>query len=165
MALRLWIALNALVIFGTAAYIWLYHPHPFAVVRSGQISAQAAIIFFIININMYFIFLVIKKTPRRSVKIVLARIARALMKWHIRFALAGAAFIAAHGAVMLVVLGRVIGFAHPKIVSGIAAILALGVTLFAGWLRRRRASGFRRKFHLLAAMSFGAVFLIHMFLW
>lgn len=164
MALRIWIALNALVILGTAAYIWLYHPHPFAVVRSGQIFAQAALIFFIVNINMYFIFLVIKKSSRRNVRIVLAKIARVVMKWHIRFALAGTAFIVIHAAVMSIALGGVIGFAHPKMASGIAAILALLVTLLAGTLRKRRASGFRRKFHLIAAMGFGVVFLTHIFL-
>lgn len=161
MAHWIWIVANALVIVGTAVYIWLFHPHPFAVVRSGQFAAQAAILFFFININMYFIFLVIKKSPRRSVKVALAKGARLIMKWHVRFALAGTAFIAIHAIVMSAALGATVGFAHPKMASGIASIALLCVVLFAGWLRRRRASGFRRKFHLTSAFVFAGMFLTH----
>ncbi len=159
-----WLSLNLLVILGSALYIWVARPHTAFAVTLGQLFAQMGILFFLVNVNMYFIFLVIKKTPRRQVKISLARLSRLLMKGHIPFALFGTTLILLHAGLMLTIASRIVGFAHPKMLSGYLSFLLMALTLLTGYRRYRKASGFRRKFHLVAALVFACVFLVHLFL-
>ncbi|GHI00722.1 hypothetical protein [Neobacillus kokaensis] len=128
----------------------------------GQILAQVGIILFLININMYFIFLVIRKTSVRQVKIRLAKFSRHFMKWHIPIAIWGTVVIVGHAIINLTQIGPLIGFTHLKLLTGYLAFAMLCPTLFAGWLRHKKASGFRRKFHLTTAMTFLGIFVIHM---
>ncbi|MBO0959366.1 hypothetical protein J1P26_06435 [Neobacillus sp. MM2021_6] len=160
---RLWSLANILLIVVSIVYIWFFRPHDSSLVITGQVLAQVAVILFFININMYFIFLVIRKTSVRKVKIRLAKFSRYLMKWHIKIALLGATVIIGHALINFYELGPVIGYGHLKIWSGYLAILLLGTTLVAGYLRHKKASGLRRKFHLISAMAFLAAFLLHMF--
>lgn len=148
----------------TVIYIWIFRTHDSQIVTLGQIFAQVAIILFIINVNMYFIFLVIRRTKVRKLKITLAKISRHMMKSHIKLAVFGTILIVFHGGIMLVKLGEVIGYTNPKLVSGMIAILCLTVTLVAGYLRHKKSSGFRRKFHYTTAFLFTFVFLLHLFL-
>ncbi|WP_010282922.1 hypothetical protein [Bacillus timonensis] len=164
MAYYIWISLNAILIISTMIYIWIFRTHDSQIVTLGQIFAQIAIILFLVNVNMYFIFLVIRRTKVRKMKITLAKISRQMMKSHIKIAVVGTILIVFHGGTMLVKLGEVIGYLNPKIMSGILAILCLAVTLFAGYLRHKKSSGFRRKFHYTAAFLFTFVFLLHVFL-
>lgn len=161
---RLWTLLNIVVISFTAIYIWFLRPHQDSYIVWSQLLAQAAIILFFINLNMYFLFLVIRKTSIRKVKIRLAGISRFLMKWHIKIALAGAVAIAGHAIINLTEIGPLVGYSHLKLLSGYLAFAFLLITLFAGYLRHKRASGFRRRFHLISAMAFLAAFLLHMFM-
>lgn len=159
----IWISVNVLIILAILIYIWLFNPSPSKMVRSGQIFSQIAVLLFIVNINMHFIFKIIKKSERRSIKIMLAKIARKMMKWHAPIAIVGTSFILVHAGIMLVQLGHVIGYAHPKMVSGYVALFILTLTLIGGYRRAQRSSGFRRKFHLTFALIFGGIFLIHIF--
>lgn len=161
---RLWMFGNIAAIVISIVYIWLIRPHDSSILITAQLLAQMGVILFLVNINMYFIFLVIRKTSLRKVKITLAKFSRYLMKWHIRIALYGTTVIFGHAFINLYVLGPVIGFNHLKLLSGYLAILSLLFTLFAGYLRHKKASGFRRKFHLITAMAFLGVFLLHMFI-
>jgi hypothetical protein len=129
-----------------------------------QFLGQAAILLFFININMYFIFLVIRKTSLRNVKIRLAKFSRQMMKFHIPIALLGTILILGHAGINLKVLGPIFGYTHLKLVSGYFSFLFLLIVLYAGYLRHLKASGFRRKFHLVSAMVFFAMFLLHMFM-
>jgi len=160
----IWIIVNALVVFGTAIYIWLVTPHPSVIVRSAQFFSQIAIILFFVNINMYFIFLVIKKSNIKKIKINLTKIARKMMKWHIYIAILGTALIIVHAQIMMTQVGGVIGYFHPKMLSGYIAFLLLAFTLWGGYRRHKKSSGFRRKFHLIMAFIFGGLFMIHLFL-
>ncbi len=148
----------------TFIYIWVFRSHDSQIVTLGQVFAQFAIILFIVNVNMYFIFLVIRRTKVRKLKIALAKMSRHMMKSHIKLAIIGTILIVFHGGIMLVKLGGIVGYTNPKIISGILAILCLAVTLFAGYRRYKKASGFRRKFHYTTAFIFTFVFLVHLFL-
>ncbi len=128
----------------------------------GQLAAQLAVSLFLVNLSLAFLFFVIKRSAWKAVKIAFVKLARKLMKSHIPVGIAGTALIVIHAGVMLAQLGRYVGYVHPKMVSGYAAILLLGVTVAAGYLRSRRASGFRRKFHLAAALVFAAFALVHL---
>ena len=159
---RFWTFMNIAVISFSIIYIWFFRPHNSSLLVASQLFSQIAIILFFININMYFIFLVIRKTTVRKVKIRLAKISRFLMKGHIKIALLGALAITGHAVINLSKFAPAIGFFHVKIITGYLAFTALLVTLFAGYLRHKRASGFRRRFHLISAMTFLVAFLLHM---
>lgn len=162
MAHILWIAANLIFILLSTTIIWLIRPHLTFFVSLGQLFAQIAILLFLININMYFIFLVIRKSTRRKVKVTLANFSRRMMRAHIPLAISGTFLILLHAGIMLWQLTPHFGFLHPKWLTGYLAILLLSVTLFAGALRHARASGFRRRFHLILALLFGLFFLLHL---
>jgi hypothetical protein len=159
-----WIIINVLFIIVSALYIWTFHPYDSSVILFGKLFAQLAIILFLINVNMYFIFLVIRKSKVRNVKISLSKLSRKMMKAHIPIALAGTSLIVIHAGIMLFQLGEIIGFIHPKMITGYIGMFLLSITLFAGILRHKKSSGFRRKFHLTMAMIFTGVFIFHLFL-
>lgn len=161
---KLWIAVNGILILFSFIYIWFFHQHDSSLVISARFLAQIAMVLFLININMYFIFLVIRKTSVRLVKIRLAKFSRVMMKWHISIAGTATTIIIGHGAINLYEIAPVIGFNNLKLISGYLAILFLFLTLAAGYLRHKKSSGFRRKFHLTTAMIFFLVFLVHMFI-
>ncbi|QCJ40931.1 hypothetical protein FAY30_02850 [Bacillus sp. S3] len=161
---RLWSAANIVLIVVSIVYIWFFRPHDSSLIVTGQVLAQAAVFLFLININMYFIFLVIRRTTIRKVKIRLAKFSRYLMKWHIKIALLGTTVIIGHALINIYEFGAMLGYGHGKLLSGYLAIVLLGITLIAGLLRHKKASGFRRKFHLITAMTFLSAFLLHMFL-
>lgn len=164
MAYYIWIIINALLVISTIIYIWIFRLHDSQIITLGQVFAQIAIILFIINVNMYFIFLVIRRTKVRKFKITLAKMSRQMMKSHIKLAIIGTILIVFHGGIMLVKLGELIGYVNPKMMSGMLAILLLAITLFAGYLRHKKSSGFRRKFHYTSAFLFTILFMVHLFL-
>ncbi|MEH7176924.1 hypothetical protein [Neobacillus vireti] len=161
---KLWIAVNSCFIVFSMIYIWFFRPHDSSLVVTAQFLAQIAMLLFLININMYFIFLVIRKTSVRQVKIRLAKFSRSMMKWHISIAVTATTIIIGHAAINLYEIAPAVGYDNLKLVSGYLAIAILFVTLAAGYLRHKKSSGFRRKFHLTTAMVFFIVFLIHMFI-
>jgi hypothetical protein len=161
---KLWIAVNSILIIFSFIYIWFFRQHDSSLVILAQFLAQIAMVLFLININMYFIFLVIRKTSVRQVKIRLAKFSRVMMKWHISIAITATTIIIGHAAINLYEIAPIIGFSDLKLVSGYLAISFLLLTLAAGYLRHKRSSGIRRKFHLTTAMLFFLVFLVHMFI-
>lgn len=160
---RLWIALNLSLVVTIFVYIWFFRPHDSSTIILGQIMAQMGILLFITNVNMYFIFLVIRKTPQRKVKVSLAKFSRKMMKGHIKIAVSGAILIVIHAWIMMNQFGSILGYDHMKLLSGYLAICFLTVTFFSGFLRHKKSSGYRRKFHLGSAMIFAVVFLFHLF--
>ncbi len=159
---KIWIAINSILIVFSFIYIWFFRPHDSSLVVTAQLLAQIAMFLFLININMYFIFLVIRKTSVRQVKIRLAKFSRVMMKWHITIAVTATTVILGHAAINLYEIAPVIGFTSLKLVSGYIALSLLILTLAAGYRRHKKASGFRRKFHLVTAMLFFLMFMLHM---
>jgi hypothetical protein len=87
-----------------------------------------------------------------------------MMKWHIKIAITATTIIIGHAAINLYEIAPVIGFGELKLISGYLALALLALTLAAGYLRHKKATGFRRKFHLTTAMVFFLLFLLHMFI-
>ncbi|MFT4415239.1 hypothetical protein ACLM5H_15365 [Fredinandcohnia humi] len=162
MSYIIWILVNVLLVLAISMYIWIFRIEDTRLLMLGQVLAQISLLLFIINLNMYFIFLVIRKTKVRKVKIILAKLSRRMMKGHISIAIFGAILIIFHGEIMLLKLGASIGYTHSKIITGEIAILFLVITLFAGYLRHKKSSGRRRKFHFLSAFLFLIMVLLHM---
>ncbi|WML24019.1 hypothetical protein [Neobacillus sp. OS1-33] len=159
---RIWTVTNVLLIIGSIIYIWFFRPHDSILIVISQFSAQIAMILFIFNVNMYFIFLLIRKTKQRKIKIRLATFSRYFMKWHIKIAISAAILIIGHSWINLFKIGPIIGFGHIKLLMGYSSFIFLIITLFAGYLRHKKASGFRKRFHRIIAMIFTVIFLIHM---
>ena len=164
MSYYLWIAINIIFIGVVMTYTWSIQGNYSSIILIGQLFAQIAVLFFAINLNVFFIIQVIKKAQKKKVKISLAKLLRKLMKYHVRIASIGSIFIIIHATIMLYHVGNSIGYIHPKFLSGYIAIFALSINLFAGYLRHNRASGIRRKFHLYMAFIFALFFSVHLFI-
>jgi hypothetical protein len=161
---RIWTVANTLLIICSIIYIWFFRAHNSSFIVISQLLAQIAIILFIFNVNMYFIFLIIRKTKQRKIKIRLATFSRYFMKWHIKIAVTATILIIGHAIINLIKIGPVIGYGSLKMLMGYTSFFFLLVTLFAGYMRHKKATGFRKKFHRILAMVFTVIFLIHMFL-
>lgn len=159
---RVWKVTNVLLIIGSIIYIWFFRSHNSTLIIVSQFFAQVSIVLFIFNVNMYFIFLLIRKVKQREVKIRLAIFSRYFMKWHIKIAITSTLLIILHTWINLSNIVPLIGYGHFKVLMGYVSFIFLFVTLFAGYLRHKKASGFRRKFHRTMAMLFTVIFLIHM---
>jgi hypothetical protein len=158
---RTWVLLALLAVAGTAACIGWFRPEPYNLYRFGGGVAVAAALLFALNLSYAALFQAIKRSSARSLRVRLAKLARKAMPWHIPIGIVGTALIVVHAGVMLTQFGITV---HPKMTTGLASLLLLGLALFAGVLRSRRASGFRRKFHLTTAFLFAASFLVHGYL-
>lgn len=158
----IWIIGNVWIVLATIVYIWLFRRHDSSIVVISQILAQVAIILFMINVNMYFIFLVIRKTPHRKVKIRLANLARQLMKWHIKIAITATIIILGHIIINFSEFGPILRYSHLKMLTGYISTLFLISTLLAGYLRHKKANGFRKKFHRILAIIFVIMFFAHL---
>jgi hypothetical protein len=159
-----WVTMNLVFLMISTIYIWLFGSNDSSIILTGTILSQIAIVLFLINVNMYFILLVIRKSKKRNIKITLSRYSRKMMKAHIPIALIGTSFIILHGGIMIVEIGELVGYGHPKLVTGYIGILLLALTIFGGYRRHKKASGYRRKFHLISALGFTIIFIIHLFL-
>lgn len=157
-----WLISNATFILLVIFWSFWHRDYSSPIIVVGKTFAVIAVILFLINLNMYFIFLIIRKSKAKGVKKTLALFSRRMMKLHVPIAITGVALILIHAIIM-------ISF-HPlelvdvKKISGIVALAVLAVHLFSGWLRRKKASGFRRLFHLRMAFIFLFFFLVHIFM-
>lgn len=156
-----WLTINVTVVF--LIVLWsMLQKNESSTILVAKIAAQGAFILFLTNLNMYFVFTFIRKSKQREVKIKLAKIAKRLMKFHIPIAFTATLFSIFHGVIMVDVNWFHLKLAKP--ISGIFTIFLLSIVLFSGFLRRRKATGRRRKFHYLTAFTFFGLLLLHIFL-
>lgn len=156
-----WIIVNVLTIFIIIFWSFL-KGYDSNYILMGKILAQAAFILFLVNINMYFVFLLIRKTKVRHVKIKLAKISKEMMKYHIPIALTATVIIFFHALIMF--YAHIEQFWKTKTASGILSIGLLAILLYSGLLRRRKATGKRRRFHYTMAFVFLGIVIIHIFI-
>jgi len=155
-----WISVNIITIF--IIILWsLYQGYDSNYILIGKILAQGAFILFLININMYFVFLLIRKSKIRNVKIQLAKISKRMMKYHIPIAITATVLISIHAGIMIYTHFEQLF--HWKTVSGAIAVCVLVILLFSGLLRRWKATGNRRRFHYIMAFIFFIFVIFHIF--
>ncbi|WP_017755496.1 hypothetical protein [Calidifontibacillus oryziterrae] len=159
--MRGWIISNLLFIFIIIFLSFWNEEYHSPILSIGQSFAVIAVLLFLINVNMFFIFLIIKKSKRKDLKKNLALFSRKLMKAHVPIGITATAIITIHAVIMIYF--HPYGVFHMKKLSGFVAICILVIHLYSGWLRRKKASGFRRKFHLRMAFVFLGFFLLHIF--
>lgn len=156
-----WLTINIITVL--LIVLWsLYQGYDSNYILIGKIIAQAAFILFLININMYFVFLLIRKSKIRNVKVKLAQISKKMMRYHIPIAITASLLIIVHAALMI--SAYVTDLWKAKTVCGAAAIGILIILLFSGLLRRWKASGKRRKFHFTMAFVFFGFVILHVFI-
>jgi len=143
--------------------LWsLYRGYDSYYILLGKIAAQAAFILFLVNVNMYFVFLLIRKSKVRNVKVRLAKISKTMMKYHIPLAITATLLIVTHSAMMINAHSSQLW--NVKTTVGALSLSLLGVLLYSGWRRHRKATGQRRKFHYTMAFTFFGFVLLHIFL-
>ncbi|MBP2242796.1 hypothetical protein J2Z40_003377 [Cytobacillus eiseniae] len=156
-----WLIMNGLTII--IIVLWsLYRGYESNYILIGKIISQAAFILFLININMYFVFLLIRKSKIRKVKIQLAKISKKMMKFHIPIAITATVLIISHAAIMITAHQEQLWKA--KTITGAVAFSLLVLLLYSGLLRRWKASGKRRRFHYTMAFIFLGFVLFHVFI-
>lgn len=155
-----WIAVNILFIIAVIVWSWTRETISIEILTARTI-AQLSIIFFLANINLYFVFLIIRKSKNRDVKKGLAKLSRKAMKLHIPIAVTGTSLILIHAIIML--SAHPLAFLSLKKISGLCAIIVLFILLCSGLLRRWKATGFRRRFHITMAFTFLLFLIIHIF--
>ncbi|WP_264803954.1 hypothetical protein [Cytobacillus sp. NCCP-133] len=155
-----WLGLNILTVL--LILLWSWHQGCDSnQILLGKVLAQAAFILFLINLNMYFLFLLIRKSKIRKVKVTLAKTSKRMMKYHIAIAIPASMLILIHAVIMISV--RLEDLWQAKAVSGIATLIVLSVLIFSGMLRRRKSTGKRRKFHYMLAFLFFVFVFLHVF--
>lgn len=159
--MKRWLIGNTLFILLIISWTIWKREYSSPIIIAGQSFAVMAVILFLININMYFIFLIIRKSKIKEIKKKLALFSRKMMKLHVPIAITAASFISIHAILMLSF--HPISILDIKKLTGIAALGVLLVHLYSGWLRSNKASGVRRKFHLRMAFVFLFFFLVHVF--
>ncbi|MBB6454022.1 MFS family permease [Salirhabdus euzebyi] len=100
----------------------------------------------LLNWNMHSLFSEIRREKKRERKIKIAKIARKIMPYHMTIGLMALLLITIH--VSLIFTEYAFNWQHTKMVSGLLALLALFAQVISGWMRRRRATGKRRRVHL-----------------
>lgn len=156
-----WLIINIITVI--LILLWsLYKGYDSSYILIGKLIAQAAFILFLINVNMYFVFLLIRKSKVRNVKVKLAKISKRMMKYHIPIAVTAVLFILIHAAIMISV--QLDSLWKAKTTSGAIALGILFLLLYSGLLRRWKASGKRRRFHYLMAFIFLGFIFIHIFI-
>jgi predicted anti-sigma-YlaC factor YlaD len=156
----IWLVVNFFIIIGMV--VWsLLHETDGLVLQMATIFSQLAVILVLLNINMYFIFLIIRKTKKRKVKLTLAKLSRKVMKVHVPIAISAASLIILH--IIFIIFSIPFDLTKPKLLTGLLAVIGLFFTLLAGYLRSKKATGNRRKYHIMTAFIFFIVALVHIF--
>jgi hypothetical protein len=156
----LWLFVNLMIIIGMV--VWsLLHETDGLVLQMATIFSQVAVILILLNLNMYFIFLIIRQSKKRKVKLTLAKISRKVMKVHVPIAISATSLIILH--IVFIVFSIPFDLSNPKLLSGLLAAIGLVFTLIAGYLRSKKASGTRRKSHIMTAFVFFVLAFLHIF--
>ncbi|WP_174732759.1 hypothetical protein [Mesobacillus harenae] len=156
-----WLTVNLIIVLLIAGW-GAYQGFESNYVLFGKLVAQVGFVLFLINLNMYFVFLLIRKSKIRAVKVRLAKISKRMMKYHVAIAVSATALIGIHAATML--YANYGSLLKAKTGSGIFLSGVLGVLLFSGLLRRWKSSGPRRRFHYRMAFIFFGLLFLHIFI-
>jgi hypothetical protein len=124
--------------------------------------ATIVLVLFLTNLSMFVFFRVIRHSKARKIKVFFAQIARYVMKVHIPFALVGTGLVLVHAVIML--LYHPLSILGLKKLSGIMALLVLGIHLYSGYLKYKRTSRKRQRFHVIMAFTLISMILIHIIL-
>lgn len=114
------------------------------------------------NWNMHAIFSRIRNLDSRNKRIRIAKCARRIMPFHVTIGVTGLVLIVFH--VLLILRGYGLTNLSLKTVSGGIAFAGLTAILVSGYLRRKKATGKRRRAHLYLSMLLFFLMTLHIIL-
>ena len=95
-----WLMINIVTVF--IIVIWsLYQGYDSNFILIGKMVAQAAFVLVLINVNMYFVIILIRKSKIRNVKVKFAKISKRMMKYHIPIAIIASLLVLFHASMMI----------------------------------------------------------------
>jgi hypothetical protein len=119
--------------------------------------AGYAVYYFAAAFLLYIFLYAISHLPNIRIRKNLVRFTKIYIRFHIALAIMGTLFIMLHAALML----SIIPIHSSKAITGFLAVIGLLAVLTTGYLRKRRSSGRRRRYHRYAAFVFIAFVIIH----
>lgn len=120
--------------------------------------AKTAALYFIITFFLYPFLYTISRLPKSALRSNLVTFTRIYIRFHIAFAIIGVLLIILH----VMGMQRIISINSPRAISGYLALLSLLSVLITGYLRKRKSSGKRRRFHRYMSFLFIFFVLVHL---
>jgi hypothetical protein len=117
-----------------------------------------AIIYFLIAFLLYIFLYAISHLPKSRTRKKLVIFTRVYIRFHIAIAIVGTVIIVLHATMML----SIIPIKSPHALTGLLTLLGLLVVLITGYLRKRKSSGKRRRYHRYMAFLFMVFVIIHL---
>ncbi|WP_066175938.1 DUF4405 domain-containing protein [Bacillus marinisedimentorum] len=123
---------------------------------------RIGLIYFLIAFTLYLLLFTISHSPRPKPKWLgkLVGFTRVFIRFHVATAIYAVLWILPHAWWM----GSNVPFDNRYSWTGALALLALIPLLITGYMRKRKSSGKRRRFHRYSAFVFVGLMLIHFFL-
>jgi drug/metabolite transporter (DMT)-like permease len=120
--------------------------------------ARIAVFYFSAAFLLYIFLYGISHLPNIRIRKSLVIFTRVYIRFHIAMAIVGTLFIVLHATLML----KAIPVTSPRAITGLLSMLSLFAVLTTGYLRKRRSSGKRRRFHRYMAFIFITFVIIHL---
>jgi hypothetical protein len=124
--------------------------------HSAKLFGKLAIIYFSLAFLLYLFLYLISHLPKSKLRRILVVFTRIYIRFHIALAIIGTLLIAIHVIIMASIVPSSV-----NAITGFFALLALVTVLFTGYLRKRKSSGNRRRFHRFMAFLFIGLVIIH----
>jgi cation transport ATPase len=131
------------------------HPFDYNFAKS---LAHFAIMYFSAAFLLYVFLYGISHFPKGRTRKKLVMLTRIYIRFHIAIAIIGTIIIFLHAALML----TMIPINSPYALTGLLTLLGLLGVLITGYLRKRKSSGKRRRYHRYMAFLFIALVIIHL---
>lgn len=128
-------------------------------VEQANWTGISALFFIIVSFTLYLFLLMIQNYSRHRYISHIVIFTRRYIRFHAAAAIVGLGWAIAH--VYFVAPTMMV---TPKVVSGMAVFITLGIVLFTGYLRQKKASGKRRKFHRYVAFMLIFLMIVHVML-
>lgn len=121
---------------------------------------RTAVAYFVFAFVLYLFLLAIQNLPHGRLNRRLVGFTRRYIRFHKAAAIIGALWIAVHAYGML----QYISIQQTQAVTGLLTLVSLAAVLFSGYLRSRRSSGRRRRYHRYLSFVFIFFLLFHLFI-
>jgi DMSO/TMAO reductase YedYZ heme-binding membrane subunit len=141
----------------TLALVIFFVKHPFDY-NFAKSLAHFAIIYFSAAFLLYVFLYGISHFPKGRTRKTLVMFTRIYIRFHIAIAIIGTLMIIFHASLML----TIIPINSPYALTGLLTLLGLLGVLITGYLRKRRSSGKRRRYHRYMAFLFIILVIIHL---
>jgi membrane-anchored protein YejM (alkaline phosphatase superfamily) len=124
--------------------------------QSAKLFGRLAIGYFFLSFLLYLFLYLISHLPKSKARGRLVIFTRVYIRFHIAISIIGALLIVLHVTIMTSLMPKT-----QETITGLLTMIALFSVLFTGYLRKRKSSGKRRRFHRYMAFLFITLVIIH----